>query len=85
MQQFHPPAMDSTIFFKDLVRARRGGGYFVDFVATQIKEFGLKIVDYGCNNTTVFCAFQIYKIKTTPLAPCSDGRKFGWEVELVKG
>ena len=35
-------------------------------------------------NMYVFCAFQIYKIKTTPLAPCQDGRKFGWEVEHVK-
>ena len=58
--------------------------YFVDFVVKQTKEFCLKIGQYGYNNTTVSCAFQIYKIKTIPLAPCSDGRKFGWKVELVK-
>ena len=31
------------------------------------------------NNTIVSCAFQIYKIKTNPLASCSDAGKFGWE------
>ena len=35
-------------------------------------------------NIIVFCAFQIYKIKTTAWAPFSDVRKFGSEEELVK-
>ena len=34
--------------------------------------------------TQFFGAFQIYKIKTTLLAPSSDGRKFGLDVELMK-
>jgi len=29
----------------------------------------------GVTNTIAFCAFQINKIKSTPLAPCSDGIK----------
>ena len=71
-----------TIPFKDLVNELGWGwGYFVDFVAKHIKEFCLKIGCHGCNNTVVFCTFQIYNIKTTPLAPSSVVRKFGWEVK----
>ena len=67
---------------KTLLTGSVGGwGHFVDFVAKQIKEFCLKIGQNWCNNTVVLCAFQIYKIKTNPLAPFSDIIKFGWEVE----
>jgi len=68
----------STTPFKDLVN---GLGWGVR-VFCRSKNFVSKYA--WCNNANVFCAFQIYNIKTTPLAPCSDVRNLGWEVELIK-
>ena len=68
----------------NFLMTENGGFHFVD----------LKCAENNCVVTPIFAFFEtklfdlfsskIYKIKTTPLGPCSDGRKFGWEVEHAK-
>ena len=77
MEQIKKPWQAAT---SSSSRARlRGGGILMILWLNKSKNLSKKMI-----NMYVFCAFQIYKIKTTPLAPCQDGRKFGWEVEHVK-
>ena len=76
MRQLRPHAIQTLLYpFKDLVKGSVGGlGYFVDFVAKQIK-----IGQYMGATTQFFSAH--FKSTTTPLTPF-HARLGG--IELVK-